>query len=376
MNMLPLPFNNSEPSFKDLIEEQTDVFQISQLDIIDSLESIKKIQKDIFDISFEMYNLQEEQFELAKSQLFDQKEFMDEQRRALNNSGTDFGGNTSSNNNETVSQLPGGAGGGSNGMMGGALGAGGAMAAGGILSKVMKKLGSGPKAAFLKGGLMAAATSLIIDTVGGTALDIIVDSVEDPETKAKVRSIGETALKGISVAAAFAIGGPIAGVVAAVVEGIDLLNKKMDTETKRIKNLTADPLLTPEEKARKAGTSYDLPGMEEENPELRKIADRNMLDTVKTAAANSRAIDALGNVDKSVIAEKEQLTLATLLKDKERIDDGTIKPDARKALGAVADTMAVALKNYPNNPRITNTVKDIVNLVESKGGESFISNQF
>ena len=126
--MLPLPFNNSEPSFKDLIEEQTDVFQISQLDIIDSLESIKKIQKDIFDISFEMYNLQEEQFELAKSQLFDQKEFMDEQRRALNNSGTDFGRDTSSNNNETVSQLPGGAGGGSNGMMGGALGAGGAMA--------------------------------------------------------------------------------------------------------------------------------------------------------------------------------------------------------------------------------------------------------
>jgi hypothetical protein len=118
MNMLPLPFNNSEPSFKDLIEEQTDVFQISQLDIIDSLESIKKIQKDIFDISFKMYNLQEEQFELAKSQLFDQKEFMDEQRRALNNSRTNFGGDTSSNNNETVSQLPGGAGGGSNGMMG------------------------------------------------------------------------------------------------------------------------------------------------------------------------------------------------------------------------------------------------------------------
>jgi hypothetical protein len=121
MNMLPLPFNNSEPSFKDLIEEQTDVFQISQLDIIDSLESIKKIQKDIFDISFKMYNLQEEQFELAKSQLFDQKEFMDEQRRALNNSGTDFDGDTSSNNNETVSKLPGGAGGGSKGMMGGAL---------------------------------------------------------------------------------------------------------------------------------------------------------------------------------------------------------------------------------------------------------------
>jgi hypothetical protein len=132
MNMLPLPFNNSEPSFKDLIEEQTDVFQISQLDIIDSLESIKKIQKDIFDISFKMYNLQEEQFELAKSQLFDQKEFMDEQRRALNNSRTNFGGDTSSNNNETVSQLPGGAGGGSNGMMGGALGAGGGMAAGGL----------------------------------------------------------------------------------------------------------------------------------------------------------------------------------------------------------------------------------------------------
>jgi hypothetical protein len=131
MNMLPLPFNNSEPSFKDLIEEQTDVFQISQLDIIDSLESIKKIQKDIFDISFKMYNLQEEQFELAKSQLFDQKEFMDEQRRALNNSGTDFGGDTSSNNNETVSKLPGGAGGGSNGMMGGALaGAGGGIGLG------------------------------------------------------------------------------------------------------------------------------------------------------------------------------------------------------------------------------------------------------
>jgi hypothetical protein len=387
MNMLPLPFNNSEPSFKDLIEEQTDVFQISQLDIIDSLESIKKIQKDIFDISFKMYNLQEEQFELAKSQLFDQKEFMDEQRRALNNSRTNFGGDTSSNNNETVSQLPGGAGGGSNGMMG-FLSRGRPAVQGldrvqdRVLDRVQDRGGflkSGLKG-FLKGGPMAVATSLIIDFAGGAALDIIADGVEDPEAKAKVRSIGETALKGISIAAAFAIGGPYVGLAAVYLEGIDLLNKKIDTETKRIKNLTDDPLLTPKEKAIEAGTSYDLPSMEEETggyEAVGKIEDRNMLRTLKTDAATFRSINAFNHHDdKSVIAEKEQLTLATLLKHKERIDDGTIKPDARKALGAVADTIAVALKNYPNNPRITNTVKDIVNLVESKGGnknkESFI----
>jgi hypothetical protein len=381
MNMLPLPFNNSEPSFKDLIEEQTDVFQISQLDIIDSLESIKKIQKDIFDISFKMYNLQEEQFELAKSQLFDQKEFMDEQRRALNNSRTNFGGDTSSNNNETVSQLPGGAGGGSNGMMG-FLSRGRPGTRPGPGSGPRPGPGSGPRPGgflksglkgFLKGGPMALATSLIIDFAGGAALDIIADGVEDPEAKAKVRSIGETALKGISIAAAFAIGGPYVGLAAVYLEGIDLLNKKIDTETKRIKNLTDDPLLTPKEKADEAAAKNNLPSEGRRRVEENPDEDRNMLRTLRFDAATFRSIDSFNHHDdKSVIAEKEQLTLATLLKHKERIDDGTIKPDARKALGAVADTIAVALKNYPDNPRITNTVKDIVNLVESKGGNKKI----
>lgn len=215
--MLPM-IATSDKTFREILEEQTDVLFEGQIEISNGIHKLNKTIKDLFDLINKIFQFQIEAHEDAKRKYFEDKESIDEARRAKKegSSGSDGLVPTSPEGSGMPSFATGGILGMLLGLFEGGAGVAGAAAAGtGLLGMIKglfnRKLWS---KIFSKGKL--GFFGILVDLLGDTVIELASQNLsDDPIVQEKIKEYGTIAKNTIAAGLIGWMFGPIGALIAA-----------------------------------------------------------------------------------------------------------------------------------------------------------------